>query len=212
MSEASQIRNSFPTPVTGNYGEVHHFDPSSSVTGGINFLYSIPGKFNAFKVGLSAGYNSYNCELTGHNTSSFYESDNYNGTSTFNDTLTTKNSLIQTNFYLMYLINPLSSVKCFLKAGISYSFSLNTDNSVNENYSGTSETVTNGNPPNESTFQNSGSLIHIKEKLLAPLFGVGMIYGRSTLEFSYYLPADIGGQPIGIQGIRVRLLKSLRCR
>jgi hypothetical protein len=194
------IRNSFPTPVTGEYGIVQHFDPSTSATGGINLLYSIPGKFNAFKVGLSAGYNSYNSELKGHNTSSFYESDAYHGTATFDDTLTTKNSLIQTNFYLMYLINPLSSVKCYLKAGFSYNFSLNTDNSVDEKYSGTSVTVRNGNPPYEGSFQDAGSIILLKKSYLSPLFGIGMIYGRSTVEFSYYLPADIGGEPIGIQG------------
>ena len=59
----------------------------------------------------------------------------------------------------------------------------------------------NGNPPVESKFQNGGSLIELKKSYLAPLFGVGMTYGRSTIEFSYCLPADIGGQPIGIQGI-----------
>jgi hypothetical protein len=189
------IRNSFPTPVTGGYGIVYHFDPSTSATGGINFLYSIPGKFNSFKVGFGGGYNSYKCKLTEHSTSSFYQSVNYNGTSTLDDTLTTKNSLIQTNFYLMYLINPLSSVKCYLKAGISYNFSLNTDNSVDEKYSGTSETVRNGNPPVKSDIQNAGYLILLKKNYLAPLFGIGMIYGRSTMEFSYYLPANLGSEP-----------------
>jgi hypothetical protein len=197
---AGGIQNSFPTPVTGTYGKVHHFDPSSSMTGGINFLYAIPGKFNAFKFGLSLGYNSYNCDLKEHNTSSFYESVNYNGTSTYNDTLTTKNSFLQTNFYLMYLINPLSSVKCYLKAGISYYFSKNTDNSVDEKYSGTTEIVTNGNPPAEGAVQNNGSVVQLKKSYLVPLFGIGMVYGRSSLEFSYYPPADIGGEPIGLQG------------
>ena len=194
------IRNSFPTPVTGTYGIVHQFDPSTSVTGGINFLYSIPGKFNAFRVGLSTGYNSYDYKLTEHSTKSFYESVNYNGTSTIDDTLTTKNSLIQTNFYLMYLVNPLSSIKFYLKAGISYNFSLSTDNSVDEKYSGTSMTVMNGNPPVQSNIQNGGSIIQLKKSYLAPLFGIGATFGHSTLEFSYFLPADIGGQPIGIQG------------
>jgi len=197
---AGGIQNSFPTPVTGTYGVVHHFDPSSSVSGGINFLYAIPGKFKAFKLGLSTGYNSYDCKLTGHNTSSFYQSDNYHGSAAYDDTLTTKNSLIQTNFYLIYLINPLSPVKCYLKAGISYNFSLNSDNSVDEKYSGTTETVTNGNPPTHAVIQNSGTIIPIKKSYLAPLFGAGINYGRSSLEFSYYLPTDIGSQPIGVQG------------
>lgn len=204
---AGGIRNSFPTPVIGNYGVVHHFNPSTSVTGGINLLYSIPGKFNAFKVGLSAGYNSYNCKLTGHSTSSFYESVNYNGTSTFDDTLTNKNSFIQTNFYLMYLVNPLSNVKCYLKAGISYNFSLNTDNSVNENNTGTSVTVRNGNPPVESKIQNGGYLILLKKSYMAPQFGIGIIYGRSTLEFSYYLPSDIGSEKNDLYGDRGPVFK-----
>jgi hypothetical protein len=197
---AGGIRNSFPTAVTGSYGTVHHFDPSSSVTGGVNFLYAIPGKFNAFKFGLSVGYNSYNCELTSHTTSSFYQSDNYHGTATFDDTLTTKNSLIQTNFYVMYLINPLSSVKCYLKAGLSLNFSFNEENSVNESYSGFTKIVANGNPPVENAIQGSGILILLKKRYLAPMFGLGMSSGRSTLEFSYCLPVDIGSQPISIQG------------
>jgi hypothetical protein len=189
------IRNAFPTPVTVSYGVVHQFDPSSSMTGGISLLYSIPGKFNAFKVGLSAGYNSYNLDLKAHTTTSFHESDAYYGSSIIDDTLTTKNSLIQTNLYLMYLINPLGSVKCYLKAGLNFNFSLNTDNSVYESYSSTSTIVRNGNPPGVSTWQNSGAIIQLKKKYLAPLFGAGVTYGRSTLEFSYYMPADIGSEP-----------------
>jgi hypothetical protein len=195
------IRNAFPTTVIGTSEVLHHFDPSTAFTGGVNLLFSIPGKFNAFKVGLSAGYNSYNLERTEHSTSSFYESDAYHGTTTFDDTLTTKNSLIQTNFYLMYMINPLSSLKFYLKAGISYNFSLNTDNSVDEKYFGASVFVRNGNPPVTSPVENPGnSLIQIKKSYLTPLFGIGVAYGRNTLEFSYYLPAEIGGEPIGIQG------------
>jgi hypothetical protein len=194
------IRNSLPTPVTGVYGVVHQFDPSYSATGGINLLYSIPGKFNAFKVGLSAGYNSYNCKLTQHSSNSFYNSVNSNGTSTFDDTLTTKNSLIQTNFFLEYLINPRSSVKCYLKAGLSLNFSFNEENSVNESYSGITKIVANGNPPVENAIQGSGILILLKKRYLAPMFGLGTSFGRSTLEFSYCLPVDIGSQPISIQG------------
>ena len=202
------IRNSFPTAMTGYYGTTHHFDPSTSVTGGINFLYSIPGKFNAFKVGLSAGFNSYNIERAEHTTGSFYESDNWHSTTDFNDTLTTKNSLIQTNFYLMYVINPLSSVKGFLKAGFSYNFSLNSDNAVYEKNAGTEVSVTNGNPPYESSFKNpNANLINLKKTYLVPLFGVGIVYGRNTLEFSYYLPAEIGGEPIGPQGVQSQAFK-----
>src|SRR5206468_3773018 len=114
--------------------------------------------------GLSAGYNSYNCERSEHNTGNFFQSDNWHSTVDFNDTLTTKNSLIQTNFYVMYVVNPLSPVKCFLKAGISYNFSLNSDNSVDERNAGTSVSVTNGNPPVQSNFKNSNSNLVILKK------------------------------------------------
>ena len=101
----------------------------------------------------------------------------------------------------MYVVNPLSSVKCFLKAGISYSFSLNPENTVDEKNAGTEVSVTNGNPPNTSSFKNSSAnLLILKKSYLVPLFGAGMVYGRNTLEFSYYLPAEIGGEPIGILG------------
>ncbi len=100
----------------------------------------------------------------------------------------------------MYLVNPLSSVKCYLKAGISYNFSLNTDNTVYEKYSGTSSTVMNGKPPVEAVLQNAGTIIRVKKSYLSPQFGIGMIYGRSALEFSYFLPADIGGEPMNAEG------------
>lgn len=199
---AGGIQNSFPTPVTTIYSSVYHFDPSTSFTGGISFLYSIPGKFRAFKIGLSAGYNSYQYELRKSGTGGFYESDAYHGTATFGDTVSTKNSLIQTNFYLMYLINPLSTVKCYLKAGISYNFSLLSDVAVYEKNSGTTSTVRNGNPPEEGSFQRGYSpIILLQKNYLAPLFGIGVITGRHTLEFSYYLPADIGAVPTDISGL-----------
>jgi hypothetical protein len=193
------IRNLFPSPINAYY-LTKQFNPANSMTGGLSLLYSIPGKFNSFKIGFSAGYNSYNGKLTEHTTNSFYVSAANNGTSTYDDTLTTKNSLVQTNFYLMYMINPLSRVKCYLKAGISLNFSLNTENSVNESYSGFTKIVQNGNPPVQNAIQNSGIIIPLKERYLTPLFGIGVNFDRSTLEFSYCLPADIGSQTKGPEG------------
>jgi hypothetical protein len=101
----------------------------------------------------------------------------------------------------MYVVNPLSSIKFYLKAGISYNFSPNSDdNPVNETSKGTTVTVRNGNPPVQSNFQDGGTVVQLKKSYLTPLFGIGTTFSRSTLEFSYYLPADIGGQPIGLQG------------
>jgi hypothetical protein len=198
---AGGIRNSFPTAVAGIYNSTWHFDPAYSFTGGVNFLYSIPGKFKAFKVGLSVGYSSYKGEVKGPGVGNFYASENWHSTSHFNDTLTTKNSLMQTNFYLMYVVNPLSTVMGYVKAGVNYSFSLNTPNQIIEKNSGTESVVTNGNPATESSFQAAAHSINdLKNSYLTPMFGVGMIVGRSTLEFAYYLPAELGGEPNGTLG------------
>jgi hypothetical protein len=189
------IRNSFPTPVSGIYYSVFQFDPSYSVTGGLNLLYSIPGQFKAFKVGLSAGYNGYQYNVGKAFKDSFYQSQYYHGTEAYNDTMRMKNSMIQTNFYLMWLVNPLGNMNCYLKAGISYNFSLNTDVSINESNAGTTSTVRNGLPPVPDSFQNSEHSINaLKKNYLAPLFGIGLIHGRHTLEFSYFFPADLGSE------------------
>jgi hypothetical protein len=189
---AGGIRNAFPTVFTGHFSDVYQFKPSYSVGGGINLLYSIPGLFRAFKLGLSAGYNNYNLRITKSGTASYYESSNYYQDVVYDDTLTLKNALIQTNFYLMYLINPLSEVKCYVKAGINCNFPLNGDVSVNEKNAGTTLGVLNGNPPTTGSFRNDDQpVIYLKGTYLTPLFAAGINTGRHTLEFSYYLPSDI---------------------
>ena len=195
------VRNSFPTKFAGSFSNICQFEPSYSIGGGVNMLYSIPVSFKAFKVGLSMGYNSYNCKSTNSGETSFYQSVNYHGSRTYDDTVTTKNSFIQTNLYLMYLINPLNKMKFYIKAGINYSFSLNVDGSINEKNSGTTSTVTNGNPPVAGSFQNSShGIIPIKKNYLTPMFAIGVIKERHTLEFSYYLPSDIGKNISNING------------
>jgi hypothetical protein len=205
---AGAIRNSFSS--SDVYENMHpvQFQPSYSLSGGVNFLYSIPGHFKAFKIGLSFGYNGYKNKTISSGTKDFKESDAFYWTSTYNDTLTASNSLLVANLYFMYVLNPLSKIKMYLKAGAGYNFSLS--NNIDVNGQGTISNVgfKNGTVPINNVLTNSGVVTELKKKFPSFLAAIGLTSGRSTLEFSY-LPntqlADPGNEISSPSGQDLRL-------
>ena len=185
------IRNSFPTSFDGVYSKSNQFDPSYSPSGGINFLYSIPGHFKAFKVGISVGYDGYNNMIK--RSGSFYhaESVNFYYTTTYNETITAKRSMLLSNIYVMWLLNPLSKVKVFVKAGLNYNFSMGTNSDVVSTYTASIQGIKNGNVPFQDSTNTSSTLYSLKTGYLAPVFSGGIISGRSKLEFAYWPPVSV---------------------
>jgi hypothetical protein len=185
------IRNSFPTVFTGDYSNTYQFEPSYTLGGGLNFLYSIPGFFKSFKVGLSFGYNGYNGKLITSGTINHVESAAYYWTTTYNDTVTVRNSLLVSNIYIMYFLNPLSHVKVYLKVGVNYNFSFSNNIDVLTQNTSSTTGIKNGNVPFQSNSAGNHSLVTIKKGYLSFLTSVGVTEGRHTLEFSYSPNAEI---------------------
>ncbi len=180
------IRNSFPTAFDGDFTTANQFKPYFSLSAGINLLYSIPGFFKSFKVGLSIGYNGYDSKLTKSGTNSFKGSANFYGTTTYIERMTLSNSFLVTNIYVMYLINPLSKLKLYLKGGLNYDFSVSKNSDLIGQSSGTTTGIMNGNVPFQTNSANDHSLITIKRDFLSFLVSVGLITGRHKLEFCYW--------------------------
>jgi len=190
------IRNSFPTIFDGAYSEANQFKPEYSLAGGLNFLFAIPGYFKSFKIGLSVGYNGYNNKINQSGTRTDSVSANFYSTTVYSETLTAKNSFLLTNLYVMYLINPLSKIKVYVKGGLNYNFSLNKDVDVNTTYTASTSGIRNGNVPFQSNAAGTHSLVTIKDGFVSFIGSVGIMEGRSKLEFSYW-PATNLAAPTG---------------
>jgi hypothetical protein len=79
------LLNSFPTAITGAYSKDNKVNSSVAATGGINFLYNLPFRFNSVAFGLSIGYLQYSFTINRAGTDSYYESANYNETITYSE-------------------------------------------------------------------------------------------------------------------------------
>jgi hypothetical protein len=183
--------NTFPTTFDGKYATSNQFTPGYSASGGLNFLYSIPVHFKAFKIGASIGYNAYNRSITQSGSITHNVSAAYYYTTTYDETLTVQNSMLLTNIYFMYLINPLDKIKAYVKTGLNYNFSISGNIDVISTYKSTTSGIMNGNVPFQGGEQGSISMITLEKNYLAVLFSAGIETGRSRLEFSYWPPVNI---------------------
>jgi hypothetical protein len=188
---AGILQNSFPTSFDAHYTKDLQFTSQITPTFGANFLYPLPGKY--FKIGLALGYNGYNRTV---NTSGSYQTNqppNYVSTSVYSETITTKNSLLYSNLYLMYIINPEGNARFYVKGGINYYFSFAYNkNDVNMKWSRTETGVMNGNNPFVDHYGDSVQLITVKNYFISFKGAAGVNFGRSSLEFSYSPPVQIG--------------------
>lgn len=196
------IRNSFPTTFDGVYVKSNQFDPSYSGSGGVNFLYSFPGHFKAFKVGLSLGYNGFNRTISDSGSNYHAESAAFYYTTTYDETITVKRSMLLSNFYVMYLFNPLSKVKVFAKAGLNYNFSIGNNSGVVSTFTSGTRGIMNGNVPFKDSANSSLTIYSLKSGYLAPVFSTGVISGRSKFEFTYWPPVSIS-DPLDIYGFNI---------
>jgi hypothetical protein len=185
------MMNTFPTTFDGKYATSNQFTPGYSLSGGLNFLYSIPVHFKSFKIGASIGYNAYNRSITQSGSLTHTASAAFYSTTTYDETLTIKNSLLLTNIYFMYLVNPLGKIKAYVKTGLNYNFSISGNIDVTSTFKGFTSGIMNGNTPFQGSEQGSISLITLEKNYLAVLFSAGIVTGRSRLEFSYWPPTDI---------------------
>jgi hypothetical protein len=180
---AGLINNSFPTVFKGRY-DSYQFDPSFSPALGINFLYTLPARVPRLGFGLSVGYNGYSNKLT-QTGANDYSSGVVHYTTTYTETITAKNSLLATNLYGMFMINPKSNSKFYLKAGLNINFSLGGSEWIESESNSETEGMS-GSSPIHSSGQSSDRLTKIKQVFLAFQAGAGVAIGKSRIEFCYW--------------------------
>jgi len=170
------IRNSFSGDIIyDDNAAPAHFPATYTLGGGLNLLYTFKGHFNAIKVRLSVGYNGYSNHIT--------TPDNAY-------TLTSANSIIQSNLYLMYLFNPLDKTNFYMKGGVGYNNSVNTDMNIYRN----------GTHPVIET--------NVSKNFISYMLSAGVSMGRSSFEFSfspYTQLADPGNTTYGPPGKNFKL-------
>lgn len=188
---AGVIRNSFPTSFDAPYASSVKLDPSFSPSGGINFVYSLPGNFKAFSVGLSLGYEGYNQEY--HHSGFYYlpEAANLTYTINYDETISLKRSMMMSNIYAMWIFNPLSNIKVFLKAGLGYHFSIGNNTDLVSTDTGSIKGAVYGPTPYGPPLNTTTTIYSFKNSYIAPNFATGIITGRSKFEFVYWLPVHV---------------------
>jgi hypothetical protein len=186
---AGILLNSFPSTFDANYTLDNQFKSQITPTFGLNLLYPLPGKY--LKVGLSVGYNGYHCTI---NNSGSYQIDRqyYHATTEYTETITTSNSLLSSNLYVMYLINPLSSTRFYVKGGINYYFSFAYNkNGVNLDWERTENGIENGTIPTHYIYGDNTQIITVKNYFITFKCAAGVNFGRGSLELSYVPPTQL---------------------
>lgn len=179
------VRSSFPTAFNGNDTKMSQFGPIYSFSGGINFLYSIPGNFKAFKLGLSISYLGYKSEMTQSGVNQYSTGPNNYGTTTYTEHLTIINSSLRISPYFMYVIDPLHKIQFYLKAGLNYNTSFGSNINLNSRDTSTTTGVMNGNVPVYIAEAGTHKLATIKQNYISFLASGGIIVGRSRFEISW---------------------------
>ena len=179
----------FPEPLYDSYQNPLKVDPYTSISGGANFLFAMPAFFKSFKFGVGIGYDQYNINME----KSWTSSHNYPGntdTTQYHEIITGKNSTLFTNLYVMWVMNPLSRTQVFIKAGMSYHFSLTNDPNITSSYSQDVKGSHFGTPF-ENYFQTETILVLIKSDYLSFFSAAGVSYGRHSFEISYRPPSEL---------------------
>ena len=184
------IQNAFPTTFNTHYVTNNHINSQISPTFGANFLFHFRG--GHFLVGLAEGYDGYKISI--QNTGSYQSSQipNYVSTSVYHENTTANYSLLVSNLYLMYMINPSGDAKFYLKAGLNYYFSLSSvNNEVDLDWNRTETGVLNGNVPFQDHYGGTDLLFMMKGYFMAFKAAAGINFGRNFLEISYSPPVQI---------------------
>ncbi len=187
------IRNSFPTKLDGDYLKQVQVDPYTTITGGANLLISFPGIFHSIKLGAGAGYNNYTIIIRKTWATEYdYPGNQY--TTNYNENIIAKNSMLFSSVYMMWVVNPLTKVQAYIKAGGTYHHSLNNYLDFTTDYTTSTQGTRNG-IPFENSNKNQNTLIPIYGNYLTLAASVGASFGRHSLEFSYWPATDIAAPP-----------------
>jgi hypothetical protein len=188
---AGAMMHVFPAQLTGRYTSNNKLGNAFSPSGGANLLFFVPGNFHSLGLGVSIGVGSYNGSSENRDSVVNNTSLNYHYTTFYHERLTMKNTMLMTDLYAMYFINPKDRFRFFVKGGINLNFSLTNDNELRSDYDSQTKGLRNGNPTHSS--EKGSEIVGETRNLYYDLKGaLGLMTGRHKFEFVYYSPSNIG--------------------
>jgi len=187
---AGYLINKFPSTFEGHYTSNNSFNTSSTVTGGINFMHFIPGRFRSFAIGVSVGYNQYDVSGSKSDTILEYFSQNYYNHIKYEEKYSFKNKFILIDIFGLFVINPVSKAKIFIKAGMNGNIGISENKDIQFTYHSENSGIRNGSP-RPTMIEDRGGSIPIQGMYYNLKVGGGVIAGRSRLEFSYFTPVTL---------------------
>jgi hypothetical protein len=176
----------FPTAVPGHYSYPSNaFERTSSITGGINFMYFIPGNFRRAALGVSTGFMSFSSNLKRSDSIVTYRGGNNYNTKKYDEDLSINNKVINIDIYGMYILNPLSRAKVYLKAGFNSNFRIS-KSGIEVDYVSHTAGVSSGAPFTAS--ESGTNSIALAKTYYNVHGGIGVNSGRHKVEFTYFTP------------------------
>lgn len=188
---AGGVFNSFPAQFSSHYAG-YHMDPAMTWTGGLDLRYYLPSHFRSFAFGISFGYESYKGSVTKTGSTYTYSSANYQTWSNYQEQVSMNQTQLATGIYALYVINPLSRTRMYVKAGVNDNFSIGGKGGVYSTGKDSTWGFRNGVVPiNNMTYFSGVPLISFAAQYYRFNATFGMEFGRNKLEFSAYSGAAL---------------------
>lgn len=168
--------------------------PSSfSPAGGISLHFVFPAHFNAFSLGIGAGYSTFQSRTTnsggkraGVLSNSWYDSAYYK------ETVSVSNAQLMTKIYVMYLFKPSGKLQFYAKAAADLDFLLKPQGNLYTEWSADYIAYHSTNPPYpDGSYSAKTPLITFAKSAFGAEIAAGCQLGRSKLEVIYKLPVEL---------------------
>jgi hypothetical protein len=192
------VLNSFPETFPTNFSAAK-FPSALGPSGGLGLKISIPGHFEAFAVGINAGYTAFkSSSRIGGTTKVDVQSNTWYTQVAYTENQSVSNSLFTTNVYLLYQVPSVSRIRLYMKAGFNVDFVLNSAGNVYSTWSGDFTDYHSTNPPQDNGIQGGKDmLIALAEKAVCINIAAGIRADRHAIELVYNTPMELAasGQP-----------------
>ena len=189
---AGGIAYIFPTHFAAAFSSENHFPTSVSPMIGLGMFYNLSPFSGKVKIGLSAAYSSYKVSEDRSGVNGWFSSQNFYDTTTYKQHTFGSNAFVSLNLFATYVLNPEAKLKYFLKGGMWYSFSVQSNSSVYTDYKTTDVATAWGHPPTTSEGSGEKGIFAVPKSFGDILVGGGVIFGRSQVGVDYGLPSFTG--------------------
>jgi Outer membrane protein beta-barrel domain len=180
----------FPSGIQDVHDEQIKLKSAFSPAIGLAFTYLFPSRFNRLGITLSIGYSSFKSSFTKTDSINTVNSPAWYYTTNYHEKISIKGSYIKPAISVIYILNPLSKTKFYLKAGAVYNIALK-EGLVRVDYSANTTGVRNGNIPISSAENYSTPYIDLNSAWINISTGAGVSIGRHRFEAEYAMPTNL---------------------